>query len=532
MTTTTSPPSPAWKAIEAHAGEMRGAHLRDLLGGDSKRFDSLSRSACGFLLDFTRQRVTADTIDLLTTLAREAGLEQAIADLFAGRHVNNTEDRPALHVALRAPTTAARMVDGVDVAKLVREERARLEAFVADVQQGRRKGATGEGFTDIVNIGIGGSDLGPVMATEALKSFRTRGVASHFISNIDGCQLEDVIATVDPARTLFVICSKTFTTLETLTNANGAREWIVERLGKAAVRNHFAAVSVNGKAMDDFGIAPDARFAIWDWVGGRYSLWSAVGLAVELAIGTPNFRELLAGGHEMDEHFRTAPLAENLPALLALIGVWNVDFLGLSSHAVLPYDQRLHRFAAYLQQLEMESNGKRVTRAGEPVTCATSPVIWGEPGSNAQHSFFQMLHQGTVEVSMDFLAPVKSSIGRQDQQDLALANCLAQAEAFAVGHDGTDVPPHKKHPGNRPSSLILFERLDPRTLGRLVALYEHKVYVQSVVWGINPFDQWGVELGKKMATTMASAITDPETMSRQLTELQGVLHIIREWRRE
>jgi len=510
---------------------MRDEHLRDLLAKDPKRFASLSRSAVGLLIDFSRQRITPKTLDLLTALAMQAGLKQAIADMFAGKHVNNTEDRPALHVALRAPSLALRMVDGVDVARLVREERARLEAFVGEVHGGRvRNGITGQRFTEIVNIGIGGSDLGPVMATEALHAYATQGCRSHFVSNIDGCQLTDILASVDPARTLFIICSKTFTTLETLTNARAARAWIVERLGEAAVARHFAAVSVNKQAMDDFGIAPDARFAMWDWVGGRYSVWSAIGLSVELAVGSERFRDFLAGGHEMDEHFRTAPFDRNLPVLLGLVGVWNIDGLGLSTHAVLPYDQRLHRFAAYLQQLEMESNGKRVTRAGTPVKRATGTVIWGEPGSNAQHSFFQLLHQGTAEVPMDFVAPVKSSGGRQDQQDLALANCLAQAQAFALGHDGKDVPSHKKHPGNRPSTMILFEKLDPRTLGRLVALYEHKVYVQSVLWGINPFDQWGVELGKKMAVAMTPAVTDASMRKHQPPEIQALLAKLDSWR--
>jgi glucose-6-phosphate isomerase len=510
---------------------MRRAHLRELLAADEKRLATLSRSTCGLLLDFTRQRLTEETVDLLCALATKSGLRKAIDDLFAGKHVNNTEDRPALHMALRAPTDAPRVVDGVDVAQLVREERSRLEKFVADVHSGSaRTGATGERFTEIVNIGIGGSDLGPVMVTEALKGYCTQGVRSYFVSNIDGCQLSDILAAVDPARTLFIICSKTFTTLETLTNARAARAWLVERLGEAAVARHFAAVSVNAKAMDEFGIAPDARFAMWDWVGGRYSVWSAIGLSVELAIGCERFREFLAGGHEMDEHFRTTPFENNLPTLMALIDAWNVDGIGITSHAVLPYDQRLHRFPAYLQQLEMESNGKSVTRTGEPVGRATGTVIWGEPGSNAQHSFFQLLHQGTQEVAMDFIAPIKSSCGRQDQQDLALANCLAQAQAFAVGHDGEDVPPHKKHAGNRPSSLLFFHRLDPRTLGRLVALYEHKVFAASVIWGINPFDQWGVELGKKMATALAPAIAPSGSRADQPAVIQDLLKRLDAWR--
>ena len=531
MAKKTAPMTTPWTALETHAKKMRRAHLRDLLAADPRRLSTHSRSTCGLLLDFSRQRVTEETVDLLCGLATKSGLRKAIDDLFAGQHVNNTEDRPALHMALRAPTDAPRVVDGVDVAKLVREERAKLEAFVAAVHGGGvRNGITGQRFTEVVNIGIGGSDLGPVMATAALKTFCTQGVRSHFVSNIDGCQLADILAVVDPAKTLFVICSKTFTTLETLTNARAARAWLVGHFGEAAVPRHFAAVSVNARAMDEFGIAPDARFAMWDWVGGRYSLWSAIGLSLELAIGSERFREFLAGGHEMDEHFRTTPFENNLPAILALLGVWNINCLGLTSHAVLPYDQRLHRFAAYLQQLEMESNGKGVTRDGEPVKRATGPVIWGEPGSNAQHSFFQLLHQGTPQVPMDFIAPIKSSCGRQDQQDLALANCIAQAQALAVGYDGADVPAYKKHPGNRPSSLLFFHRLDPRTLGRLVALYEHKVYVQSVVWGINPFDQWGVELGKKLATAMAPAVTSKANRAEQPPEIQALLLRLDAWR--
>ncbi len=519
----------AWGPFHAHANRMRGVHVRDLLAKDPKRFAGFSRTACGLLVDFSRQRVTTQTLELLCHLAEASGLGRAIDDLFAGKHVNDTEDRPALHVALRAPTDAKRVVDGVNISRLVREERAKLEAFASAVHSGTRTGASGRGFTDIVNIGIGGSDLGPVMATEALKGY-ARHCRAHFVSNIDGCQLADLVHTLDPARTLIVICSKTFTTLETLTNARAARAWIVEELGEAAVPRHFAAVSVNAKAMDAFGIAPDARFAMWDWVGGRYSIWSAIGLSVELVIGSEQFREFLAGGHDMDEHFRRAPFERNLPALLGLFGVWNIDGLGLASHAVLPYDQRLHRFAAYLQQLEMESNGKRVTREGKPAKHATGTVIWGEPGSNAQHSFFQLLHQGTIEVPMDFLAPVKSSSGRQGQQDLALANCLAQAQAFALGHSGKGVPPQKVHPGNRPSTLIFFEQLDPRTLGKLVALYEHKVYVQSVLWNINPFDQWGVELGKKMATAMAPAVTAREERKEQPPEIRDLLAKLDRWR--
>jgi glucose-6-phosphate isomerase len=398
-----------------------------------------------------------------------------------------------------------------------------MRVFSERVRSGAATGFSGLRFTDVVNIGIGGSDLGIVMATEALGRYRNRGIRLHCVSNIDGVELSEVMQEINPATTLFVICSKTFTTLETLSNANAARAWLVDELGEAAVAKHFVAVSTNHKAMDAFGIAPEARFTMWDWVGGRYSLWSAVGLSIALALGMSLFELVLQGGHDMDEHFRTAPLDRNLPVLMALIGVWNGNFLGHGSLAVLPYDRRLHRFPAYLQQLEMESNGKSVTRGGHAVDYSTGAVVWGEPGNNAQHSFFQLLHQGTARVAMDFIAPVNASSRFQDQHDLALANCIAQAEAFAFGQTELQVRedlarkgmadeeiehllPHKVHVGNRPSSLILFPRLGPRTLGRLIAWYEHKVFVQSVIWDVNPFDQWGVELGKKLAGSMAPAV--------------------------
>ncbi len=398
-----------------------------------------------------------------------------------------------------------------------------MREFVGAVHEGRATGSRGARYTDVVNIGIGGSDLGIVMATEALGRYRHRGIRLHCVSNVDGVEIAEVMASVDPATTLFVVCSKTFTTQETLANANAARDWVAAELGAAAVGRQFVAVSTNHAAMDAFGIAPDARFTMWDWVGGRYSLWSAVGLSIALALGWEPFELLLEGGHDMDEHFRSAPLEANLPVLMGLVGVWNGNFLGLDSLAVLPYDRRLHRFPAYLQQLEMESNGKSVTRDGRPVAGPTGNVVWGEPGNNAQHSFFQLLHQGTARVALDFIVPVNASSPRQAQHDLALANCLAQAEAFAFGQSAAQVRadleskglpadvvvrllPHKVHAGNRPSSLILLPRLGPRMLGRLIAWYEHKVFVQSVIWDVNPFDQWGVELGKKLAGPMVPAV--------------------------
>ncbi|HWJ05188.1 MAG TPA: glucose-6-phosphate isomerase [Steroidobacteraceae bacterium] len=514
----------AWKALEAHAAKLTSHHLRDLFAADrAGRFGAMSIEALDVLYDYSRQRATVETIALLLDLARKCGLEQRIAALFAGEAVNHTEGRAAMHMALRNRSGRPMHASGVDVMPEVQAQLAKMREFVTGVHQGRVLGFTGARFTDVVNIGIGGSDLGIVMTTEALARFRNRGIRLHCVSNVDGVELADTLEDINPATTLFVVCSKTFTTQETLTNANAAREWLIGELGEKAIAHHFVAVSTNHGAMDAFGIAPDSRFTMWDWVGGRYSLWSTVGLSIALALGMDQFELLLAGGHDMDEHFRTAPLERNLPVLMGLLGIWNNDFLGLDSLAVLPYDRRLHRFPAYLQQLEMESNGKSVTRDGQPVDYRTGNVVWGEPGNNAQHSFFQLLHQGTARVALDFIAPVNGSSRFMRQQDLALANCFAQAEAFAFGQTADEVRrdleskgmpvaeverlvPHKVHAGNRPSSLIVFSRLDPRTLGKLIAWYEHKVYVQSVVWDINPFDQWGVELGKKLATSMTAPV--------------------------
>ena len=538
----------SWKDLQAHARALEASHLRQLFRDDPRRFERLSVTELDFLYDFTRQRATPDTIALLVQLARDCGLEERIRALFAGEHVNNTERRAAMHMALRNGSGRPIEVDGRDVMPEVRQELAKMREFVTGVHEGRITGAKGGRFTDVVNIGIGGSDLGIVMATEALGRYRNRAIRLHCVSNIDGVELAEVMEAVNPATTLFVICSKTFTTLETLSNANAARAWLAGELGEAAIAKHFVAVSTNHKAMDAFGIAPESRFTMWDWVGGRYSLWSAVGLSIALALGMPLFELLLAGGHDMDEHFRTAPFERNLPVLMGLIGVWNGNFLGHDSLAVLPYDRRLHRFSAYLQQLEMESNGKSVTRDGRPVGYPTGTVVWGEPGNNAQHSFFQLLHQGTARVAMDFIAPVHGSSRFQDQHDLALANCFAQAEAFAFGQSEAQVRedlaskgtpdaeierlvPHKVHAGNRPSSLILFPRLGPRTLGRLIAWYEHKVFVQSVIWDVNPFDQWGVELGKKLAGPMAPAVRDA-AWPEGPPHVQRLLDAVGRWRGE
>ena len=538
--------SPTWDGLHVHAATHGTRHLNDLFREDPQRFERMSVTALEFLYDFTRQRVTAETIGLLLDLARIRDLEGRIRALFAGDPVNSTESRAAMHMALRNRTDRPMYASGRDVMPEVRAELAKMREFVTGVHEGRITGSKGARFTNVVNIGIGGSDLGIVMATEALGRFRNRAIRLHCVSNIDGVELAEVMEQADPATTLFVICSKTFTTQETLSNANSAREWLAGELGEAAVARHFVAVSTNHVAMDAFGIAPDSRFTMWDWVGGRYSLWSAVGLSIALALGMEPFELLLAGGHDMDEHFRTAPLEANLPVLMGLIGVWNSNFLGNDSLAVLPYDRRLHRFPAYLQQLEMESNGKSVTRDGRPVACDTGTVVWGEPGNNAQHSSFQLLHQGTARVAMDFIAPVNASSRFQQQYDLALANCFAQAEAFAVGQTEEQVRadlmskgvsaeeiarlvPHKVHAGNRPSSLILFPKLGPRTLGRLIAWYEHKVFVQSVIWDINPFDQWGVELGKKLAGSMAPAVRAAEWRDGP-PHVQKLLGVVGRWR--
>jgi glucose-6-phosphate isomerase len=538
---------PAWKALEAHAAAISSRHLRDLFAADGDaRFDATSVQALDLLYDFSRHRVTRETLGLLQLLAQACDLPARIAALFAGEAVNNTEGRAAMHMALRNRSDRPMHADGQDVMPEVRAQLAKMREFVTGVHQGRILGFTGARFTDVVNIGIGGSDLGIVMATEALARFRNKGIRLHCVSNVDGVELADTLEKINPATTLFVICSKTFTTQETLANANAAREWLIGELGEKGIGHHFVAVSTNHKALDSFGIAPGSRFTMWDWVGGRYSLWSTVGLSIALSLGMDQFELVLAGGHEMDEHFRTAPLDRNLPVLMGLLGVWNIDFLGLDSLAVLPYDRRLHRFPAYLQQLEMESNGKSVTRDGTPVGYSTGNVVWGEPGNNAQHSFFQLLHQGTARVALDFIAPVNGSSRLLTHQDLALANCFAQAEAFAFGQTAEQVRsdlqakaaplaeierlvPHKVHAGNCPSSLILVPRLGPRAVGKLIAWYEHKVFVQSVIWNVNPFDQWGVELGKKLATSMNEPVRTG-LASAAPAHLQKLLAQVQRWR--
>jgi glucose-6-phosphate isomerase len=525
---TYGPRTRAWRELTRHSERLQSTPLPQLFEHDPQRFERLSSTAVGLTLDFSRQRLDAPVFAALLDLAEQTELARWIDLLLTGYPVNNTEDRPALHVALRRPANQPLRVDGEDVMPLVERERERMRALVEAVHAGELQGYSGKRITDVVNIGIGGSDLGIVMAVQALAEQRRRGIAVHCVSNIDGVALTHVLARVSPESTLFVICSKSFTTQETLVNAQAVRAWLMSAGGPEAVAAQCVAVSTNDEAMDAFGIAADRRFALWDWVGGRYSVWSTVGLSVALAVGWSTFAEFLAGGAMLDEHFRSTPFKSNLPVLLALLGIWNRNFLSATTHAVLPYDDHLARFPAYLQQLEMESNGKSVRRGGEPVECDTCPIVWGEPGSNAQHSFYQLLHQGTELVSVDFLLPARSAVGRQDQHDLAIANALAQAWALAVGDPSARSDeasnPHKRYPGNRPSSLLLFERLDAATLGKLVALYEHKVYVQGVIWDVNSFDQWGVQLGKRLASQLVGAIGRPGAQAN--AAIAGALHAV------
>ena len=508
----------AWKALEDHQRKMRDVPLRDLFAGDPERGRRLTAEAAGVFLDYSKNRVTGETLNLLAGLAEQAGLRARIDAMFRGEKINKTEDRAALHVALRAPAGASITVDGKNVVPEVQAVLARMTDFSERVRDGRWLGHTGKRIRNVVNIGIGGSDLGPVMAYEALKHYSERSMTFRFVSNVDGTDFAEAVRDLDPAETLFIVASKTFTTLETMTNAESAKGWLLEKLGDPeAVARHFVALSTNSAKVSGFGIDTANMFEFWDWVGGRYSMDSAIGLSTMLAIGPDNFRALLGGFHEMDEHFRTAPFERNLPALMGLLTVWNTNFLGAETVAVLPYDQYLKRFPAYLQQLTMESNGKSVTVDGTRVDYQTGPIYWGEPGTNGQHSFYQLIHQGTRLIPCDFIAFAQplNPLGRH--HDLLLANVFAQAEALAFGKTSEEVKaegvpdglvPHKTFEGNRPSNTILMERLTPAALGKLVALYEHSVFTQSVIWDIDPFDQWGVELGKKLAERIIGELED------------------------
>ncbi len=501
---------PAWKALIAHHEQIRGIHLRKLFADDPKRGERLTVEAAGVFLDYSKNRITDDTLKLLLQLAGECGLRQHIDAMFRGDKINITEDRAVLHVALRAPRSASIVVDGENVVPQVHAVLDKMADFSNRVRNGTWKGHTGKRIRNVVNIGIGGSDLGPVMAYEALKHYSDRTMTFRFVSNIDGTDFMEATRDLDPEETLFIVSSKTFTTLETMTNAQSARDWSLRAFGNdvKAVAKHFVAVSTNAAKVSEFGIDTANMFGFWDWVGGRYSVDSAIGLSTMLAVGPDNFRAMLDGFHQMDEHFRTAPLEKNLPVLMGLLTVWYADFFGAQSVAVLPYEQYLKRFPAYLQQLIMESNGKTVTLDGTKVDYPTSPVYWGEPGTNGQHSFYQLIHQGTNLIPCDFITFVETLNPLGRHQDILLANVFAQSEALAFGKtpeqvkaEGTSdwLVPHRVFEGNRPSNTILAERLTPETLGKLVALYEHSVFTQGVIWNINCFDQWGVELGKALA---------------------------------
>ena len=500
----------AWQGLKAHyRDDIRDRALGDIFRRDKGRAERLTVTAGDLTLDYSKNLVTGKTLKLFGQLARQAMVPAAIKAMFDGEAINETEGRSVLHVALRSKISDQVALD-VPGVREVWAVLTKIEEYADALQSGAITGSTGERLTDIVNIGIGGSDLGPVMAARALRPYWKPGMRFHSVSNVDGTQLADLKQELDPKRTLFVICSKTFTTLETMTNANAARAWVIDTLGESAVESHFVAASTNHDAMNAFGIHPDHRFGFWDWVGGRYSLWSAVGLSLALVVGFDVFSRMLAGGRTMDQHFHKTPVEENLPVLLAMLGNWYNNFFGAETQAILPYDNRLERFPAYLQQQQMESSGKSVRMDGKPVRCETGAVIWGEAGNNAQHSFYQLLHQGTRLIPADFLLPARSSGGDQAQQDLAIANCLAQSEALMDGFDEPGLEPYRVHAGNNPSNTILFESLTPETLGQLIALYEHKVFVEGVLWGIDSFDQWGVELGKKLASSLEHVVTGDE----------------------
>jgi glucose-6-phosphate isomerase len=537
--------SPVWTALAAHRQQLAGTHLRDLFARDARRFEQYSLEAGGLFLDYSKNRMVEDTLPMLVDLARQRRVPEKIEAMFSGGRINHTEHRSVLHTALRNRSGRAVHVDGRDVMPDVSRVLGRMRAFSQAVREGRARGHTGKPMTDIVNIGIGGSDLGPCMACEALEPYGGR-LRAHFVSNVDGAHLGRTLKQLEPETTLFIVASKTFTTQETLTNARSAREWLISRLeSEQAVASHFAAVSTNLKGTSAFGIDHERVFEFWDWVGGRYSLWSAIGLPIALYAGMDAFEELLSGAHAMDEHFRTAPLDRNLPAILALIGVWYIDFWDARTHAVLPYDQSLHRFPAYLQQLDMESNGKQADSGGRIVEYPTGPVLWGEPGTNGQHAFFQHLHQGTQWTPADFILPLATHYPIGEHHAMLTANCLAQTQALMRGKNEEEVRaelraqglesaeverllPHKIFPGNRPSNTLLMPKLTPAALGALIALYEHKVLVQGAIWDVNSFDQWGVELGKQLANRILKDLEENRVSETHDASTRGLLQRARD----
>jgi glucose-6-phosphate isomerase len=533
----------AFAALDRHAKHMKAASLRDFFAADPKRFDRFSIAGAGLKLDFSKNLVTTDTLDLLVKLVDASDLKSRRKAMFAGVAINTTEGRAVLHTALRANGASRAKVDGVPVDPLIAGELARFLAFAEDVRSGRYAAADGKPFTDVVNIGIGGSDLGPVMAVLALAPYHD-GPRLHFVSNVDGAHLADTLKTLDPKRTLVLIASKTFTTQETMANAVSARNWAEKALGKSKAGQHFAALSTARAKVEAFGIDPARMFGFWDWIGGRYSIWSAIGMSLAIAIGAENFRAFLAGAKAMDDHFRKAAPAKNLPVMLALLGIWNRNALGFAAHAVLPYEQRLTRFPAYLQQLDMESNGKSVSLQGKPVATATGSLVFGEPGTNGQHAFYQLIHQGTDVIPCDFLVGAEGHEPElAHQHKLLIANCLAQTEALMKGRTLAEaraqlkaqglaaaainrLAPHKVFPGNRPTNTIFYRKLDPATLGALIALYEHKVFVQGVIWNINSYDQWGVELGKELASSLQPMVEGREKPTGRDSSTAGLIRAL------
>jgi glucose-6-phosphate isomerase len=542
--------SPAWQALSKHHDEIARVHMRELFERDPGRFPRMTEEACGLFVDYSKHRATEETLRLLVALAKERDVEGWRDRMFAGEKINGTEGRAVLHVALRNRGDRPVLVDGKDVMPDVRAVLARMRVFVDRLRSGEWRGHTGKSITHVVNIGIGGSDLGPVMVTEALKPFSRRDLHLHFVSNVDGTHIAETLRLLDPERTLFIVASKTFTTQETLTNARTARTWLTDRPGfdDSAVAKHFVALSTNAKEVGAFGIDTENMFPFWDWVGGRYSLWSAIGLSIACSLGMDRFEELLSGAHAMDEHFRAAPLERNIPALLAMLGVWYASFFGAETHAILPYDQYLHRFAAYFQQGDMESNGKRVDREGRPISdYTTGPVIWGEPGTNGQHAFYQLIHQGTRLIPCDFIAPIETHNALGAHHEILLANFFAQTEALMRGKTEAEaraeleaqglprervdqLTPHKAFPGNRPTTSILVQKVTPATLGALIAAYEHKIFVQGIVWNIFSFDQWGVELGKQLANKILPELEGEGAVTTHDASTNGLIDLYKKRR--
>ncbi|VEI32209.1 glucosephosphate isomerase [Haemophilus parainfluenzae] len=541
--------TPAWKALEAHQSQLANTTIADLFKQEQNRFNDYSLNFENqILVDFSKNKINQETLKLLRQLAKESALDEAINAMFTGEKINRTENRAVLHTALRNRSNTPVYVDGKDVMPEVNAVLAKMSAFCDRVISGEWKGYTGKAITDVVNIGIGGSDLGPYMVTEALRPYKNH-LNMHFVSNVDGTHIAETLKKVNPETTLFLVASKTFTTQETMTNANSARDWLLAAAkDNSAVAKHFAALSTNGKAVAEFGIDTNNMFEFWDWVGGRYSLWSAIGLSIALSIGFDNFEALLSGAHEMDKHFRTAPLEKNIPATLALVGLWNTNFLGAQTEAILPYDQYLHRFAAYFQQGNMESNGKYVDRNGNVIRdYQTGPIIWGEPGTNGQHAFYQLIHQGTMLIPCDFIAPAQSHNPLGDHHSKLLSNFFAQTEALAFGKtkeeveaefvkagksldEVKDIVPFKVFTGNKPTNSILVQKMTPFVLGALIAMYEHKIFAQGVIFNIFSFDQWGVELGKQLANRILPELADKENVSSHDSSTNGLINQFKAWR--